>query len=185
MEQQSRQKYGRHSTGLTFPETMVALAILSVFASLAAPAFTDLLLNQRLVGAAAEYHAHIQWARSHAVEAGRPVTLKVSSGLPTGSCYVIFFGSDSSKCSCGNTPAPCLIETDLLSSVTFSRDSGISVSSTSASGAVSYNSLRGTATPTITVVFSASNGNTIRQVTNLMGRTRTCSPTRAGGNPSC
>lgn len=171
------------ASGTTLPETLIVIGILGVLAALASPALSELVLNHRLRGLAAQYHSHINWARSHAVQAGQRVHVKVAS-TEDGSCYIIFTG-DVTDCSCANSEAPCGDPAQHLLSSHFPHKMGVSVGTSSKSAYMSFDPLRGTTTPTQTVIFQAVNGNSIHHVTNLMGRTRTCSPTAFNGLKRC
>lgn len=172
----------QREVGVTMVETLVAVAILGVLAALAGPAMSDLILNQRLQSVAAHYHSHIQWARSQAVQAGQRVHLKVAD-TADGSCYIIYTG-DHADCSCEEVGAPCKNAAQHLLSTHLPRKEGVSVA-TSAATARTFDPLRGTLSPSMTVTFQATNGNSIQQITNLMGRTRSCSPNNLGGLKHC
>lgn len=162
---------------------MVTLAILGILASVAAPSFRDILLNLKLTGAAADFHSKVSWARTQAVQSGRPVTVQVSK-LQTGSCYAIFTGSPS-ECGCAATATSCTSPSIQWLLETFPADSGLTIDTSSAAGRMTFDPVRGTTSPTMTTLFRASNGKSIEHVTNVMGRTKTCSPSNTGGLPAC
>lgn len=170
-------------SGITLVETMVTLAILGILASVAAPSLRHFILDLKLAGAAAHFHSNVNWARSQAVQSGRPVTVEVAQ-LQTTSCYAIFIGS-SSECGCSATAGSCAPPSAQMLMESIDAASGISISTSSQTGVMTFDPVRGTTSPTMTAIFTASNGNSIRQITNLMGRTRTCSPSRTGNNPVC
>lgn len=176
---------GHRSTaeGITLVEAMVTLAILGILASVAAPSFKDLLLNLKLAGAAADFHSKVSWARTQAVQSGRPVTVQVSK-LQNGSCYAIFTGSPG-ECGCAATATSCALPSTQWLLETLPAGSGLAVDTSSATGHMTFDPVRGTNSPTMTTIFTASNGTSIRHITNLMGRTRTCSPSNTGGLPAC
>lgn len=176
---------GHRSTaeGITLVEAMVTLAILGILATVAAPSFNDLLLNLKLAGAAADFHSKVSWARTQAVQSGRPVTVQVST-LQTGSCYAIFTGSPS-ECGCAATGTSCAAPSTQWLRETLGADSGLAIDTPSATGQMTFDPVRGTTSPTMTTIFTASNGKSIRHITNVMGRTKTCSPNNTGGLPAC
>ena len=180
-----RPSHGHRSNanGITLIEAMVTLAILGILASVAAPSFKDLLLNLKLTGAAADFHSKVSWARTQAVQVGRPVTVQVSK-LASGSCYAIFTGSPA-ECGCAATATSCVAPSTQWLRETFAADSGVAIDTPSATGQMTFDPVRGTNSPTMTTIFTASNGKSIRQITNVMGRTRSCSPSNIGGLPAC
>ncbi len=88
----------RRQRGLTIIELMVALAVLGVLVTLAAPAMSDMILVQRVRSINADLVTDLQFARSEAVS--RNVNSKVmfaSSASVT--CYTIVVGSVA-NCDC-------------------------------------------------------------------------------------
>lgn len=183
MRRKARHGHRSGVQGITLVEAMVMLAILGILASVAAPGFRDLLLNSRLAAAAADFHNKLSWARTQAVQSGRPVTVQVAT-LPGGSCYAIFTG-EPGACGCLATTGSCTAPSIQWLVETFSADTGLMVSTSSSAGYMSFDPVRGTTSPAMTTTFTAANGKSIRQVTNVMGRTRSCSPTRTGGLVAC
>jgi prepilin-type N-terminal cleavage/methylation domain-containing protein len=86
------------SRGLTLIELMIALAVVGVLVTLAAPSFYDLLLAQRLKAAAQQFVTDMQFARSEA--ASRNEVVRVRFSRSPGTCYVIFTGPNDVSCSC-------------------------------------------------------------------------------------
>jgi prepilin-type N-terminal cleavage/methylation domain-containing protein len=78
--------------GFTLVELLIAVAVMAVLVTLAAPSFRDLILMQRMKGIHAQLVTDLQYARSEAVSSGAVVNLRVqraTSGVPNG-CYIIF-----------------------------------------------------------------------------------------------
>jgi len=78
--------------GFTLVELLIAVAVLAVIATLAAPSFRDLILMQRMKAIHAQLVTDLQYARSEAVSSGAVVNVRVQpafSGVPN-SCYIIF-----------------------------------------------------------------------------------------------
>lgn len=68
---------GRHAcAGVTLVEAMVCVLLLGVLASLAGPAWRDLLQRQRVAAARAELQTALQLARWEAVRRSAPVALR-------------------------------------------------------------------------------------------------------------
>lgn len=69
----------RPASGFTLVELMLAVAILGILASLAAPSFTDLIESQRAKSAATDIYVALARARSEAVKRNTSVTLSPKS----------------------------------------------------------------------------------------------------------
>ena len=67
------------SRGFTLGELLVTLAVLAVVLTVAVPAFTNFVKNNRLAAATNQLGAALAYARSEAVRRGRPVTVCASS----------------------------------------------------------------------------------------------------------
>jgi type IV fimbrial biogenesis protein FimT len=84
--------------GLTIIELMVALAVLGVLVTLAAPAMSDMILVQRVRSINADLVTDLQFARSEAVSRNLNVTVMFGSTSSL-TCYTIVAGN-SSVCDC-------------------------------------------------------------------------------------
>ena len=67
------------SSGFTMVELMVAVAIIGIIASFAAPAFRDMMVNERVRSASFELVAALTQARSEAIKRNASVTLAPTS----------------------------------------------------------------------------------------------------------
>jgi len=67
------------SAGFTMVELMVAVAILGILAGFAAPAFRDMMVNERVKSASFELTAALTVARSEAIKRNVSVTLTPTS----------------------------------------------------------------------------------------------------------
>lgn len=65
----------KSSRGFTLIELMIVVVLLGIFASIAMPAFTGLIENNRVQSSASELYGLMQAARSDAVTRRAPVTL--------------------------------------------------------------------------------------------------------------
>lgn len=104
----------RRGRGVTLVELIVAVSVLGILLALAAPAFGDMVLKQRLRGIHAQLVTDLQFARSQAAATGREVNVRIRGPGSTGtmSCYILFhdisrnygqFGA-SSGCDCRQPP---------------------------------------------------------------------------------
>lgn len=92
--------------GLTLVELMIALAIVGLLLTLAAPSFYNYILMQRLKGVSQQLVTDLQFARSEAASRNEFVRVRFSESA-TQTCYAIFTGPADNSCSCLNaTPCP-------------------------------------------------------------------------------
>lgn len=169
--------------GLTLVECLISLAVAAVSLGAAAPGFQQMQERRHLEGAAAQVATDIRHARSAAVARRAPVRLSVQ--LSEGSsCYIVHTGS-AGDCRCaGAGESVCSPGAEALRTVGFEAGRPLRLSSTSAS--MLFDPDRGTVTPTGTLQLQASSGAAIRQVVNIMGRVRACSPGGSmPGYPAC
>lgn len=178
-----RTKPAAVSHGVSLVETLMVLIVLAVLAALAAPSYQSFTDRRRLEGAAHEYVSHLHWARAHAVQTGSTVRIKVESDAQ-GACYAVRQGS-SGGCSCLDAQANCGSDDPPLLAVHFPADARVRITGHGKTER-RIDPLRGTLTPTDTVEFSTARGHSVRAVTNLMGRTRLCTPSSGmGGMQPC
>ncbi len=165
--------------GRSLLEIMVALSILAVTVGAAVPALLDLQARFRLEGQAVELVTDLHYVRSEALS--RNQTMRISFHADAaGSCYVLHTG-DMGDCSCAsNGTALCSdLDNSIVKTVGLAASSGIRLQANVAS--MLFDPGRGTTTPAGSINLIGSDGKTIRQIVNITGRTRTCSP---GGSMS-
>ena len=171
------------SRGVTAIELMTVVAVLAILAVVGIPSYQDFTDKRRIEGAAHQYVSHLHWARSQALQTGHTVRFKVESA-GAGACYAIYRSGDG-PCSCLSSGDICDSGNSPLLVTHFTPDARITISS-HGTAERRIDPMRGTFTPTGTVAFSSPRGHTVNAVTNLMGRTRLCTPgERCGGLPAC
>ena len=168
---------GNTQKGITFIESMVVLTLAAILSALAVPSFKDMLINRRLEGRAREYVTHMNWARSLAVSTNQAVNLHIATG-ESASCYVVFQGPVNG-CTCNGNGAVCTTPGNERLVIVFSHSDSVRVSARTESATTRINPAQGTISPTLTAIFAADNGKAIHNISNILGRTRTCTPEEA------
>ena len=172
--------------GITLIEFLVVMMVIAILAAVATPSFQGFTDKRRLEGAANEYASHVHWARSHALQTGSAVRIKVESG-GGGACYVIHQAA-AGTCSCLDADGDDACDGDDVPLLIkhFPADARVLISN-HGTAERRVDPMRGIFTPTGTVEFSTPDGHSVRAVTNLMGRTRLCAASehRIGGLPRC
>jgi prepilin-type N-terminal cleavage/methylation domain-containing protein len=68
----------RNAQGFTLIEVLVAIAVIGIFAAIAAPSFTAWLNNKKVDDVAAQIEGAIREAQAEAIKESRPCTLSIS-----------------------------------------------------------------------------------------------------------
>lgn len=171
--QQPHQPIRTRQVGFTLVECMVCLAVIAVAAGTAVPSIQQASERRQLEGAAAQLATDIRQARSAAVALTAPVRLSFHQSS-AGSCYLLHTGR-AADCSCApGASAVCTNGAQVIRTVAFPAAAGPQITSNSAS--MLFDPHRGTVTPTASINLQLRGGPTIRQVVNIMGRARTCTP---------
>jgi type IV fimbrial biogenesis protein FimT len=163
--------------GITLLETMVVISMLAILTSLALPALQEMMINHRLEGKAREYVANMNWARALAVSSNQAVNLRIATD-DSASCYVIFHGPVD-DCSCHANGATCTVPGNELLAVVLPHSDGVEVSTRTLSATTRITPTQGTISPTLTAIFTGANGKAIHNISNILGRTRSCTPEEA------
>lgn len=163
--------------GVTLIELMVALALLAVLTSLAAPSFERARDRYRLRSAADALVADLQHARLEGIRTNRGTTVQVATGSAW--CYGVVLGV--SACDCASAGS-CNVK-----AVGAAAYPGVSLSSSFAS-APSFDARRGLASAAGTLTLSNPHGQQVQVSVSVLGLVSICSPSgtaNAGGYASC
>lgn len=162
----------RSQRGLTIVETAVAIAVVTLGATAAAPGLQQLLDTRRLDAAAGQLAGDLQLARLEAVARQQPLRLAWPAGQ---SCYVLHTGA-AGACRCEGTGEAATCDAGALALRTVRWSAADRVAITSNTASLVFDPLHGTVSPTATLRVTGADGRAIHHVVNVMGRVRSCSP---------
>lgn len=170
--------------GITLIETLVVVTLMAILAAIAVPSFKDMIINRRLEGKAREYVTHMNWARSLAVSSNQGVNLRIATAQ-SASCYVVFHGP-ANDCSCNANGAACTTPANELLVVVIPHSEGVRLRARTVSTLTRIEPIQGLLSPTLSVIFTADTGKAIHNISNILGRTRSCTPGETSfGLPVC
>ncbi len=163
--------------GFTLVELLITLVIVGILTAIAVPSFTNMINNNRAVGATENLAATLRVAQMEAVKRHRNIVVAFQGSGTATWCWGI---SEVSACDCTDANA-CKI--DGASRVVSSMDyRGVTLTATTN---FSFNPIRNTVTGG-NATFTGANSNQARVVISDFGRIRFCSPTsNLGGYPGC
>jgi type IV fimbrial biogenesis protein FimT len=170
--------------GLTLIEACATLAIASVLAGTAVPAFDKFQTRRVLEGMAAEALIDMHYARSEAVARNQRARISYL-GAPDGArCMVTYIGT-ATNCTCeGGGVSQCEAGVPVLK--THSYPASAKVAITSNVGSMVVDPVRGTFSPAGKLQVVLKDGTEVHHVVNPAGRIRTYSPDgMAKGYPLC
>jgi len=78
---------GKKTTGFTFVELMIAIALISILSIIAVPRFNDLIPRYRLKAAARNIQANMQKARLQAIKENNTVQIRFDNTISPGFYY--------------------------------------------------------------------------------------------------
>lgn len=165
--------------GCTLIEALCTLAIMLVLLGGALPMLKDLLARQTLLAQAAELETDLMLARAQAQIQQESIRFSVHQTETGTSCYVVYRGAAGS-CDCqGGGQSRCEGGGQALRVADTSRRAGITLANLARP--LTFDAGLGTVTPTATLRLSDSEGRTVHQVINVVGRVRSCTPNPAWG----
>jgi type IV fimbrial biogenesis protein FimT len=168
----------RKQQGIGLVELMIVIGIVAIIIGIAAPSFQGFQESRRLEGHAIALVTDIQYARSEAVARNRTIRIRFLTDAD-GTCYLIHTGNLNTACTCtSDGSAQCTDPgASIMKSVGLPASLGMRVKPKENTwSSMVFDPVRGTSSPAGSIDFIADSGKTIRQVVNIMGRTRTCSP---------
>jgi type IV fimbrial biogenesis protein FimT len=158
--------------GLTLIETLIALTITLVALATAVPGFQQARERRHVEGVAAQLETDLQLTRAMAVAQNRNLRFEVGS-TPYGACYMVHTGS-AGDCTCDRVSATCTAGVTLLRSAHVAAEDGVTLTANVRSTV--FDADKGTVTPTATLRVTGARGIEIRQIINVLGRVRSCTP---------
>jgi type IV fimbrial biogenesis protein FimT len=164
----------RRQCGLSLIELLIGLAVSAVAVGSALPGFKASAERRHLDGVAAQLQTDLHYARSAAVAHQRSLRVSFRQDA-SGACYVMHSGS-AGTCACNADGTPvCTGGALAVRSVRLAATGPVQLSSNV--GAMVFDPDKGTVSPTGTVRLTGQAGHAVNVVVNIMGRTRTCTPT--------
>lgn len=161
----------RAQRGFTLVEGLICVTVLLLALSAALPGFGAAREQRRVEGAAAQLETDLQLTRSLAVAQNRTVRFEIARD-EHGTCYVVHNGA-AGDCTCSPQGAVCRAGLEAHRHQHYAGDTGVSIQANV--GSMVFDPLKGTVTPTATLRVEGPRVS-IRQIINVMGRIRSCSP---------
>ncbi len=168
----------RQNSGFTLIELMVTIAVLAILLGIAIPSFQGTLDKRRIIGAAEQIYADLQYARSEAIK--RNATVRVSFQTGTNWCYGI---TTLASCNC-HTADNCQL--DGVNKVVVGADfRNVTLSTGGVTTTVAFTPQRGTANAlTASLLRSTSPALSVGVIVSSLGRVRICSDNVPDYKPS-
>lgn len=178
--------HSRSGSGFTLIEMMVVVAVIAIFATLAAPSMAEFIDKRRVTGAAEAVYSLMQTGRSEAIKQSADVRAWVNDDT-----WYVGLGHDNA---CATTPAECVIDHgsgDLTQRVDGSNFPGVAI--TTNEGDPPLFTARGVppdvaVRKAMEITFQSASGWQLRVDISEVGRVAICSPvssTNPGAYASC
>lgn len=172
----------RAPKGFTLVEMMVAIAILGILVTIAAPSFNSFFDRYRVKRAGDTVSAFLINTKSEAIKRNKTV-----SAVITGSGATWCVGmTEASTCDCA-TAGACQID-GVDRAIRSTSFKGIELNGPDTAHAFQFKPLRGTVAGNETVELESEDGLKVNVVVGTFGRIRLCSPSgdgNIGGYPAC
>lgn len=172
----------RAQSGATLIEAAVVATVCAVLAAAAASSMAALADRQRVRSLAAQLEADIQYARSEALVQPNSVRLSFPPAAG-GTCYIVHTGP-ANACLCTPTGAP-QCGGGVIPLRVHHAPMAVGVRLASNSRSMLFDARRHTVSPTGSVTITGRYGRSMRQVVNILGRVRSCTPDGMPGLPRC
>jgi type IV fimbrial biogenesis protein FimT len=151
-------------SGFTLLELMITVAILAILAALALPSFQSVLEGRRLVGAAENLFADLQFARSESIKRNEVIRFQVTTGANW--CFGV---DDDDGAACDCTSGACEVDT-VPKNVVAADYTDIQMS---VGGVVEFDPRQGMPDTAQTYTFRiGASGNTKNVTVNAIGRVK-------------
>lgn len=154
-------------------ELIVVLTIAAILSAAAVASYIGLIRDAQLRSASEQLHFMMMKARAEAIKRQTTLTLVFQTGANW--CFGV---TTSSSCDCTITSIP-LCDIGRVDYQT-ANTSNLSLSTTFATGTVSFDGVRGATSAAGSVTFTASSGETLTVDLNRLGFSRLCSSNLVG-----
>jgi type IV fimbrial biogenesis protein FimT len=159
--------------GFTLAEGAVVCAVLAITASMVLPSFNGAVDRRAVQGSAAQFETDVQFARSTAEAGGRNVVISFQNDS-AGSCYVVHTGA-AGDCGCDAAGHPvCSGDAEPLRTVFMPQGGRVQLQSNA--DAMLFDGHRHTVSPAGSVTLTGTGDSALREIVNIVGRTRACWP---------
>jgi prepilin-type N-terminal cleavage/methylation domain-containing protein len=171
----------RTPKGFTLIEVMVAVAILAILVTLAAPSFNSFIDKYRVKRAADSISAFLVNTKSEAIKRNKTVRAVITGSGATWCAGM----TEAATCNCST--GPCQIDgvDRVISGASFK---GVGLNGPDTGHVFEFKPQRGTVAGNETVELVSTNGLKVNVIVGTVGRVRLCSPSGSGnigGYPVC
>jgi type IV fimbrial biogenesis protein FimT len=169
-----RARYPRATSGFTLIELLVVVAMIAILASLTAPSFNELRLNQKVASHSSDLFASVLQARNESLKLSRPVTVAPINGTDWTSGWRVFVDMNANSSFDSNTDTIVITTPAFTEAITATGSGG-----GAAPAAFSFDSrgflLNGFGANRV-VFKSTVTGREKQVIVSATGRARMCEP---------